>query len=275
MALLLGTDIDRLVNTKIEGRVARVGGTVNQLLTYDRLKIREVIDINLVDDFFGTTSLSNAKDAGKLVRGVISRFKQELLRIAKGVRVPLDRKTLVLDVHEAYKCPELKGLYDCTISSNLIEHSPNPIFLLLNIHFMSRRGGYQFHAIPHYKYTYDVYRTPTPLEHLIEDFEKKTDITDKTHHEEYIRSAIEQHGWMKKFHQTYPIAPPYIHFHVFDEHNTRSLMELMFQDVVSDVLKNENFSDNVVLFRNELNPDFVARFKWLIDEYSSAFLGGS
>jgi hypothetical protein len=206
---------------------------------------------------------------------VICRIRQEILRVVKGPAVPLDRKTVVLDVHEACLNPGLRGRYDSTISSNLIEHSPNPIFLLLNLHFMTRRNGWQFHAIPHYKYTYDAFRQPTPLAHLIEDFENKTDISDTTHHEDYIRSAIELHGWMREFHRKYPVGPPYIHFHVFDEENTGALMELMFQDVVCDVLKTESFSDNVVLFRNELNPDFVERYRPVIERYSSSFLGDS
>lgn len=275
MPLLLNTDIADAVNDKICGDIARIGGSVNQLLDYRKLRIRNIEDINLQDDFFGAVKLHSITDIRNSFKMAKKYVRQELQWLYKGSAIPRDRKTVLLDVHTAFRHDEFKGRYDSTISSNLIEHSPNPIFLLLNLHFMTRRNGYQFHAVPHYKYTYDAYRQPTPLAHFLEDFEQMTDSSDTTHHADYIRSAIELHGWMREFHRKYPVGPPYIHFHVFDEENTRALMELMFKDVVCDVLKNENFSDNVVLFRNELNTDFTERYRPLIERYSSAFLGDS
>lgn len=263
--MLLETNIDTRVNELIRGKIARVGGTVDQLLDYDRSTIEQVEDINLLDDFFGAGSISSVGDIGHCFKLLKRYFRQELGWLRKGYAVPRDRKTLILDVHKAYQQESLHAAYDSVISSNLIEHSPNPIFLLLNLHYLVKKEGYQFHAIPHYKYTYDCHRTPTPLAHIVEDFERGTDESDTTHDEDYRQSAIEKHGWMREFHKQYPVAHPYIHFHVFDEHNTRELMEFMFQDVTNDVLKTDTFSDNVVLFKNSLNPAFVERYKMLIE----------
>jgi len=77
---------------------------------------------------------------------------------------------------------------------HVFEHSPNPILLLLNLYLITRKGGYQFHAIPHYKYTYDSHRNPTDIEHLVSDFENKTDWKDISHNDDYIISAIEKIG---------------------------------------------------------------------------------
>jgi hypothetical protein len=38
----------------------------------------------------------------------------------------------------------------------------------------------------------------------------------------------------------------------------------MFHDVTVDIIKNESFSDVVVLFRNDLRPEFEAKHRALI-----------
>jgi hypothetical protein len=139
--------------------------------------------------------------------------------------------------------------------------------LLLNFYFITKENGYQFHAIPNYRYTFDQFRKPTVLEHLIDDFEKKTWFDDTTHNEDYIMSAIEKHGWQKAFHEKYPVSYPFMHFHVFDEKNVLELANYMFEDVVVDVIRNEKYSDNVLFFRNKLKPSFLEKYAPLIDEY--------
>jgi len=231
--LLYNSDIHSQVNRKIRGRIARIGGSVKQLLEY---KNCEVQDINLMDGGFG--------------------------------RVPPNSNTIIIDMHNACHEPWLMNRYDCSISSNVIEHSYNPVALLLNFYFITKKGGYQFHAIPNHLYTYDSYRKPTSLAHLIDDFEKMTDKSDTSHNEDYIQSAIIKNGWQREFHKKYPLTYPYIHFHVFDEYNTKELMEFIFQDVMIDVIKTRQFSDVLVLFRNVLNPKFVGKYRNLINQYS-------
>ena len=231
--LLYNSDLHSQVNRKICGRVARIGGSVKQLLEY---KNCEVQDINLMDGGFG--------------------------------RVPPNSNTIIIDMHNVCHEPWLMNRYDCSISSNVIEHSYNPVALLLNFYFITKKGGYQFHAIPNCRYTYDSYRKPTSLVHLIDDFEKMTDKSDTSHNEDYIQSAIIKDGWQREFHKKYPLTYPYIHFHVFDEYNTKELMEFIFQDVMIDVIKTRQFSDVLVLFRNVLNPKFVGKYRNLINQYS-------
>ena len=55
--------------------------------------------------------------------------------------------------------------------------------------------------------------------------------------------------------------------HVFDEVNTRKLMDFMFEGVINDVFTTERFSDNVVLFSNCLNPLFVERYHKVLVKY--------
>jgi hypothetical protein len=91
---------------------------------------------------------------------------------------------------------------------------------------------------------------------------------DKTHNQDYIDSAIVKHGWQKAFHEKYPVAYPYMHFHVYDETNLKKLISFMFEDATIDVIKNEKYSDNIILFRNKLKPAFLEKYKDLIAAYS-------
>jgi hypothetical protein len=258
MGLLLESNIETLVKVNIRGRVARAGGSVDQLIHSKQCRVE---DINIPDGGFGKIWRASRHEFLPALR---RQIKQEVKFLFYGHRISRDRKTVILDMHDAHKHPELHAKYDCAVSSNLIEHSPNPIWLLLNFYFITKADGWQFHAIPHYKYTYDRFRVPTPLDHFIENFEKQTGTSDTIHTEDYRHSAVIKDGWQKRFHEKYPLEYPFIHFHVFDEHNTRALLEYVFRDVVTDVYKTERFSDNVVLCRNALNPQFAAKHERLL-----------
>ncbi len=271
--LLLVTDIDRRVNEHIRGTVGRVGGSVNQLINYRHCSIE---DINIPDGGFGKVFSNGLGNIAGSLYPFLKRFiRQEIMYVVQGQKVSRDRKTVILDMHDAYRKSELHDRYDSTISSNLLEHSPNPIWLLLNFYLITRKGGYQFHAIPHYRYTYDRFREPTTLEHFITDFEKRSDASDMSHAEDYRQSAVEKDGWQRKFHDRYPLEYPYIHFHVFDEINTKALLEFMFEDVVNDVFKTDEYSDNVVIFKNTLKREFVEKYKRILSQYSELFDGNS
>lgn len=262
--MLLGTEIDGLVRKRVRGLVARAGGTVDQLVDYRNCSVE---DINIPDGGCGKLlSASGGASIMDSLRFLRKTAKQELKFIGAGHRVPRDRKTIVLDMHGAHSRPELNHRYECSISSNVLEHSPNTIQLLLNFYFITKKGGFQFHAIPHCRYTYDRFREPTALSHFIDDFEKRIDASDRTHVEDYRQSAVEKDGWQRKFHEKYPIEYPFMHFHVFDERNTKALFEFVFEDVVNDIYKTDAFSDNVVLFSNTLNPAFAEKYRDALKE---------
>jgi FkbM family methyltransferase len=234
--LIYDTDLHSMVNRLVRGNVARVGGAVQQLLQYRNCA---VTDINLADGGYGKATSGD--------------------------------HTIIMDIHDALRKSDMKEKFDCLISSNVIEHSYNPILFLLNCHFVTKESGYQFHAIPNYRYTYDVFRRPTSLEHMIEDFENFADSTDHSHNADYVQSAVEKHGWQREYHKKYPVVYPYMHYHVFDEFNTAELMRFVFQDVTTDVIRTEAFGDSLVFFRNTLNQEFFNRYGDLISRY---FEGG-
>ena len=203
MTLLLNSNIDQLLMSKICDNVARIGGSVNQLVNYKQC---QVIDINLPDGGYGEV---NKIELNNVLPVIKKYLEQEWNYLLKGSKISRDRKTLLLDVHDAYKNDELIDQFDVCISSNAVEHSPNPIWFLLNTWYLTKKDGYQYHAIPHFKYTYDCFREPTPIEHILGDFQKMTTENDTSHNEDYYQSAVVKHGWQKEFHEKYPINYPY------------------------------------------------------------------
>ena len=269
MGLLYSSDIGELVKKHISGHVARVGGSVDQMISYN--KNMEVQDINILDGGFGSIkSLMQGSSWSDFKRILNRKVRQEIKHTLWGERISLDRKTIELDMHFAIQNKSLLNRFDASISSNVIEHSPNVIFFLLNFHFITKENGWLYHAIPNYRYTYDRFRHPTPLEHFFEDFEGRQTFSDVSHAEDYIQSAIVKDGWQKKFHEEFPITYPYMHFHVFDEHNTKELFEKIFEDVTCDVLRSDSFSDNLVICRNKLNKNFVEKYGDLIEEVKNS-----
>ncbi len=270
MALLLNTDIEARIHKHIRGKVARIGGSVNQMMDYEGI---DVIDINVLDGGFGYVKKIRDIRSFRNLLGTIQRFvKQEYKRFRYGKKFGLDRKTIILDMHDAHTRLDLKHTFDASITSNVVEHAPNPLLFLLNCYFITKKGGYQYHAIPHYKYTYDMYRKPTPFQEFIDDFEKKTGLDDTTHVDDYIQSAIIKHGWQRKFHSEYPVAYPFMHHHVYDEDIVRQLGNYIFEEVTNDIYKTDFHSDNVIIFKNTLNKEFLKKHMNLINEYSKNFL---
>src|SRR3989339_1184594 len=258
MTLLLKTNIETEVKDNIKGSVARIGGTVNQLVDFKNCK---VTDINILDGGYGEVKkIWNIKSVKKFIETGKRYTKQAAKHFLYGEEICRDWKTILFDMHFATEHDELKHKFDASISSNVLEHSPNPILLLLNFYFITKKNGYQFHAIPYYKFTFDVYRQPTPVEHLLQDFVNKTGFNDKTHNEDYHQSAVVKHGFMKIYHNSHPIAYPSMHFHVFDEKNINELFSIMFEEVANDILKTDTIGDSVIIFKNKLNPDFVQKY---------------
>jgi hypothetical protein len=61
------------------------------------------------------------------------------------------------------------------------------------------------------------------------------------------------------------IAFPYLHQHVFDEHNTKQLFELIFPEVTVDV--HAEHKCLIVTAKNVLRESFVEKYQEYIDKY--------
>jgi SAM-dependent methyltransferase len=121
--------------------------------------------------------------------------------------------------------------YDFVLSSHTLEHTANPMKALKEWLRVIRPGGAIILVLPYYKATFDHRRTPTPLEHMLDNFRRNTTEEDLTHLEE----VLQLHDLSRNGRKMTPaefrdqcrdnFANRGMHHHVFDEHNARELLE--------------------------------------------------
>jgi SAM-dependent methyltransferase len=122
------------------------------------------------------------------------------------------------------------GRYDAVISSHVIEHLADPLRALREWRRVSHANGHLLLVAPHKAGTFDHRRPTTTLEHLREDFERRTTEDDLTHLEETLalhdRSRDVQLGDPGDFERLRRENSSHrlLHHHVF---TTRSLLRLL------------------------------------------------
>ena len=89
---------------------------------------------------------------------------------------------------------------DFLIAHHVLEHSPNPVQMLLNWGRVLKKGGIMLISVPPLEISFDAGRELTSIEHLLEDFELyKSGITEeifrrnKKHYEEWFLISTPAH----------------------------------------------------------------------------------
>jgi SAM-dependent methyltransferase len=121
--------------------------------------------------------------------------------------------------------------YDFVLSSHSLEHIADPVQALGEWMRVVKPRGVIILILPDYRHTFDHRRSPTPLKHMLEDHERKTDERDLSH----LTEILELHdlaldpaaGTKDSFHQRSlrNFENRCLHHHVFDERNSRELCE--------------------------------------------------
>lgn len=93
-------------------------------------------------------------------------------------------KQFVLEASNLYQIDD--NSYDCLISSHCLEHTANPIKVLLEWKRVVVNNGYLLLILPNKKHTFDHKRNDTTFEHLKNDFESNTNESDLSHIEEIL-----------------------------------------------------------------------------------------
>lgn len=129
---------------------------------------------------------------------------------------------------------ELKGIpdgrYDFLLSAHNLEHLANPVKALKEWKRVLRPGGSLILILPHYKYTFDNRRTPTPVSHMLQDFATGTDEHDLTHLDEVLQlhDLTRDPGCKNLEHLRERASNNFgnrcMHHHVFDESNSQALL---------------------------------------------------
>jgi SAM-dependent methyltransferase len=121
--------------------------------------------------------------------------------------------------------------YDFVLSSHSLEHSANPLRALHEWIRVVKPNGSVVVVLPDYRHTFDHRRSPTPIAHMRKDYELRTDERDSTHLNEILQlhdlSRDPLAGSKDHFRQRSLQNFEYrcLHHHVFNEHNSRQLLE--------------------------------------------------
>lgn len=131
------------------------------------------------------------------------------------------------------------GSYDFVLSSHNLEHFANPIKALKEWERIVRPGGKLVLVLPHYTKTFDHRRTPTPVSHMVDDFNRDLQESDLEHVPEILalhdRSLDPGAGSYEHFHERCMKNAEMrcLHHHVFDENNSHELLEYLGMKVLA------------------------------------------
>jgi SAM-dependent methyltransferase len=114
---------------------------------------------------------------------------------------------------------------DFVIANHFLEHCQNTFLALLNMYRVLKPGGILYLAIPDKRYTFDVDRLVTDLEHLLRDFNKGPEQSRRDHYEEWSRLVDKVAGEREVAHTTALMEKDYsIHFHAWTQ---KELLEIV------------------------------------------------
>lgn len=121
--------------------------------------------------------------------------------------------------------------YDFILSSHNLEHIANPLKALKEWIRVAKPGGAVIVVLPDYRRTFDHRRYPTPVDHMVEDLVRGVDESDQTHLDDVLRnhdlSRDPAAGDLRQFRERClrNLETRCLHHHVFDDHNSKALLE--------------------------------------------------
>jgi len=132
---------------------------------------------------------------------------------------------------------------DYVVSSHVLEHVANPVSALKEWYRVLRPGGLIYMVVPDRRFTWDRPRALTPVEHMLEDFNRGTTASDATHIDDFARGIdwsgfspatppadvpAKQEEMARGMHQAVARGEQVnIHFHVFEPSNVLALVEAL------------------------------------------------
>ena len=118
---------------------------------------------------------------------------------------------------------------DFVIANHFLEHTEDPIGTLLNFFRVLREGGFLYMAIPDKRFTFDVDRPVTTLQHLIRDHAEGPAHSREAHYREWVRLVDKASGiageealYKERTEKNYSI-----HFHVWRQQDMAELIAYM------------------------------------------------
>jgi SAM-dependent methyltransferase len=78
------------------------------------------------------------------------------------------------------------GALDFVVANHFLEHTENPIATVERHLRVLRPGGVLFYTLPDKRYTFDVERSSTPLDHVLRDYNEGPGWSRRNHFEEWV-----------------------------------------------------------------------------------------
>lgn len=140
-------------------------------------------------------------------------------------------KMIIADGSHISPVPD--SAYDFVLSSHNLEHFANPVKALNEWKRVTRPHGGLILVLPYHHRTFDRFRAPTPVQHMLQDFADNIGEDDLTHVPEVLRlHDIAMDGTLvTRSHQELRerslnnLSNRSLHHHVFDEVNSTELLK--------------------------------------------------
>jgi SAM-dependent methyltransferase len=105
---------------------------------------------------------------------------------------------------------------DFVIANHFLEHAPDPLGTVANLFRVLKVGGVLYLTLPDKRYTFDVDRPVTTLEHVIRDHEEGPEWSRLDHYREWAQLVEKRDGEEAERYALELIEKDYsIHFHVW------------------------------------------------------------
>ena len=149
--------------------------------------------------------------------------------------------------------------WDFVIANHMIEHCQNPIGALENFLRVVKPGGLIYMGVPDKRYTFDIGRPLTTLDHLIQDYKQGPEWSKLGHYEEYIRLVDKFPEEQVAGRMQHLLDIDYsIHFHVWTADSFPELLaycqeNLSYRFEIEHL--HENFGELIMILRKVPTPN--------------------
>lgn len=114
---------------------------------------------------------------------------------------------------------------DFVIANHFLEHCPNSLGALKNIHRVLKFGGILFMALPDKRFTFDANRPLTTFDHVLRDFEEGPEWSKRGHYEEWVRLVAKlSNDEAERKIEELMAKEAWIHFHVWTQNEMFELL---------------------------------------------------
>ncbi|MEG3909484.1 methyltransferase domain-containing protein [Microcoleus sp. w2-18bC1] len=143
--------------------------------------------------------------------------------------------------------------WDFAIANHMIEHCQNPIGALENFLRVIKPGGLVYMGVPDKRYTFDIDRPLTSLDHLIRDYKEGPEWSKLGHYEEYVRLVDKTPEEKVAARMQLLLDIDYsIHFHVWTSETFPEMLAYCQQNLSSSFeieLFQENSGEMIMILR--------------------------